>query len=294
MKRKIAFLLAAVIAAASLPGTAQSAYAAEAADMPSEVLSEESGDDYFEAEPLDPGDDALPWYVQDGNPNPETVSVEEMNRYMEDGTWEERVAFMESLYAEQQELAQELAGIVPEEGDEEALSSEEAAYLAEPVTGISHVMPSEGDVKTLFFTVDFEDYRFKDAYLEKVQEVVFGEDKGEESRKNPAYPYESLTAFYQRSSAESEKPLNISGEVLHFHSVEDRAYYDEPDSKNALLNHEITDWLINKLLEENGSAGNDDSEEKPEKEILNDYMKKFDSDGDFLVDGAYMLYAGPD
>ena len=303
-KRRIAVLLTAAMVMTGLPATGSVAYAASGdiladelttgdilADEPStgDVPADElttadipkgsgpvsDADDIF---PLPEADEDLPPYVtKDKNANPETVSVREMEQYIADGTWDERVAFMERLRDEQLSLNDRLvqnAGIYTDDVARD--------LAAEPVTGIDHIMPSEGEVNTLLITVEFKDYNFTDDYRNRVSEI-FKPDSDSASKEN-YYPYESLTAYYERSSFDK---LHLKGDVFNFISDQDRSYYDEKDGNNKLLNYEITEWLKETILSANKAEG------KSETEMINDFMKKYDKDGDRQVDGAYLLYAGP-
>lgn len=267
MKKKIALILAAALTVTGLPASDSLVFAAEDPYYAEEEIPENAAG----AE-----QNALPAYVEDDNRNPGIVSAEDMNRYIEDGTWDERTAFMDRIRTEQRSLTSQL--IERASGDEDISS----LGAAEAFTGIPHVMPSEGNVKTLFITVEFKDYHFGEGVTDTMAKEVFASDS-EASSNNPQYPYESLTAYYQRASGGE---LNLSGELLSFKSEFNRSYYDESDN-NTLLNYEISEWLKDKIIQ-------DKAEGQTDTEALNEYMSKFDSDKDYQVDGAYLLYAGPD
>ena len=150
-----------------------------------------------------------------------------------------------------------------------------------------HSMPSIGTVKALVIRVGFEDYPL---YLEKEnneEDVAEEEEKEKDSGycltkaeitdyfmgnapgSDSQYPYESLSAYYRRSSFGN---LNISlGEIIDYTSEKKRDYYAEKEAgeKEIELMGEILDHL--------------------EGEIdLSDY----DGDGDGVADAVYVFYSG--
>ncbi len=233
------------------------------------VMTEETEDAY----------DGSEWLVQEENANPETISRETKETYVEDGTWADRLAFMERLRAEQQELSSQLiTGIAGTDADGDSVDADNAA---EAVTGISKITPAEGDVNTLFVSIEFKDFKFSDGYRDSLDKIFKDDDQN--SSKDDYYPLESMTAYYQRSS---DNKLHLSGEIFNFKSDQDRSFYDDATLSNKLLNNDVAEYLIDEILKA-------DETDATDNEKLNAYMSKFDLDKDYVVDGAYFLYAGP-
>lgn len=179
---------------------------------------------------------------------------EEMKTWESDGTLQQRKDFMEEI-----EKGYTAENIIARWNQKNLLSNSPEVWQGG--------MPTEGDVKALVFMVEFQDMKNTDDTMtpDHVQNLLF-------SGQNPEglyYPYESLTAYYQRSSYGK---LNISGDVYGWYTLaEDRSAYEN-------------DW---------------EGREKLIKELLDAYDEQidfsdYDSDGDGNVDALYIYYAGGD
>ena len=150
-----------------------------------------------------------------------------------------------------------------------------------PAQGM-HSMPSTGKVKSLVIRVGFKDYplyteeqgedgkiEVKDSKFCRTKEEITDMFLGTNPDSVKQYPYESLSAYYERSSYGK---LNIDlGEIIDYTSENNRSYYEEKDygEKRIDLMEEILGFLEDKV-------------------DLTDY----DSDNDGVADGIYLFYSG--
>ena len=143
-------------------------------------------------------------------------------------------------------------------------------------TGARTSMPTVGNVNTLVFVVDFADRQFSEEWKQNVEKFFFGE----EDKESAYFPYESLDAYYQRASFGK---LNLDGEFFYYHDTNSRDIYNDD-----------MDSLVYTLIEEYCNSIKEQCEgTEEEKELyLNDYLKRFDSNNDGVLDGVYINYAG--
>lgn len=161
------------------------------------------------------------------------------------------------------------------------LMPSEAMADVSPKKGM-HSMPSTGTVKALAIRVGFKDYPLfieeegddgqvvvKDSGYCLTREDLTDSFLGTAPGSEAQYPYESLSAYYNRSSYGK---LDIElGEIVDYTSEKDRDYYAEKEAgvKEIELMSEILDFLEDKI-------------------DLSDY----DSDGDGVADAVYVFYSG--
>ncbi|MDE5862582.1 MAG: hypothetical protein K2H28_10380 [Ruminococcus sp.] len=107
-------------------------------------------------------------------------------------------------------------------------------FIEAPVKELYGSMPSQNNASMVVFYVDFPDcpYTYEPTTAE-IEKAVFGSE--DTSSKN--YPFESLSAFYKRSSKGS---LNISGKVFRYTTKENKSAY-EGDIYHVNLINEIFD-----------------------------------------------------
>ncbi|MBR6258106.1 MAG: chitobiase/beta-hexosaminidase C-terminal domain-containing protein [Lachnospiraceae bacterium] len=166
---------------------------------------------------------------------------------------------------------------------EQDSSEESVDYAALPVTGINPIMPSEGQVNTILIMTDFADCKFAEGYQEKLAAQMFKPDT-EDSVNDPFYPLESLNAYYQRASFGK---LSISGDLIAYSSEHERSYYDNQYQDNSPLYQEVLDYWAGQII-----SGNPADSGVSNLKYLNDYLAKYDSDGDMIIDGCYFVVAG--
>jgi M6 family metalloprotease-like protein len=103
---------------------------------------------------------------------------------------------------------------------------DESDFITAPILQLAGSLPSQGDANLVVFYVDFPDCTYSDLLsTDELQELAFG--SADESSDN--YPFESMSAFFERSSKGS---MSLDGQVFYYtaqHSIE---YYN--DNKVAL------------------------------------------------------------
>lgn len=195
--------------------------------------------------------------TEDGNSQNDASVVptqEELLQWKEDGTLQKKIDFMKSLGMYKASLKN---------------FAEEAIDTIDLDEGHPTIwtggMPTTGDVKSLVFLVDFPDMPNDGTSPEDVKNMLFSE----EDTESPEYPYESLSAYYKRSSYGK---LNISGEVYGWLTMKNnREHYNGEDSEQGRQE------IIQEILEAYDNQID---------------FSKYDSDQDGLVDSIYIYYAG--
>ncbi|MGN0622026.1 MAG: dockerin type I domain-containing protein [Porcipelethomonas sp.] len=107
-------------------------------------------------------------------------------------------------------------------------TTEQADFINAPIAEIDSSLPSQGEANLVIFYVDFPDCTYGSAEMtaEQVQSIAFGEENT--SDKN--YPFESMSAFFDRSSKGS---MQLDGKVFRYTTKENRASYDTDKVKLA-------------------------------------------------------------
>ncbi len=95
------------------------------------------------------------------------------------------------------------------------------AVIAECDAGL----PSHGNGNLVVFYVDFPDCRYTtDFSEEQLRQIAFGAS----DESDPCYPFESMSAFYARSS---KGALDLNGTVIRYTTKENQAVYDNDKVK---------------------------------------------------------------
>ena len=179
----------------------------------------------------------------------------------EDITPDERIAFMESLQNNKisPNLIRNLYEYDKTNETDARFTALDSNLSQEMQTG----MPTTGTAKVLVLTVEFNDMKFdQNMSVDLLEKNFFGEA----DEVSPNYPYESLSAFYKRSSYGK---LDIQGDALTGCSLpNNRSYYD--DNYTKLVTDTITYY---------DSTGVDFSE--------------YDGNNDGVIDNIYFHFAGP-
>ncbi len=158
----------------------------------------------------------------------------------------------------------------------------EAGKESMEITGITPIMPSEGEVETMLVLAEFSDAKFTDDFKKDLREMLYLPDSDENAEKYlRMYPYESLTAYYQRASFEK---LTITGDVYNFSSEHERSYYD---NRGDSMYSDVLDHIKKEII-----AKNTDDTGMTDLEFLDDYISKYDSNNDMKLDGLYIAVAG--
>lgn len=180
--------------------------------------------------------------------------AETLEAYQADGTLSQRQAFYENLGLNQTD-----PGLIAQAAAREGGADNLRAVPTDWKTG----MATTGEAKILLIRVDFPDYGFDSRDTEEaLRQIAFG-SAGEDQQN---YPYESLSAYYARSSYGK---LNISGQVASYTAAHNRDTYS----------HSMAD-LFKEAMTALDAAGMD--------------FGQFDGNGDGLMDGVYIHFAGPD
>lgn len=94
--------------------------------------------------------------------------------------------------------------------DEQKAIYEDDELIAAPVAALDASCPSTGDVKMLVFEIEFTDCKFSENIsAEAIEQEFFGP----EDTSSSYYPYESVTAYLQRSSYGR---FNMTGDVFTY------------------------------------------------------------------------------
>lgn len=93
-------------------------------------------------------------------------------------------------------------------------------FIEAPVKDLYGSMPSQNDAKMVIFYVDFPDCPYKyEPSVAEIEKAAFGV----EDTENKNYPFESMSAFYNRSSKGSMK---LTGKVLRYTAKENKSAYE--------------------------------------------------------------------
>lgn len=83
-------------------------------------------------------------------------------------------------------------------------------FIDPPIKDVEAYLPSQGDANLVIFYVDFPDCKYSYAPDEqKIQEIAFGSENTADNN----YPFESMTAFYDRSS---KGAMQLKGKVFRY------------------------------------------------------------------------------
>lgn len=94
-----------------------------------------------------------------------------------------------------------------------------------PISILDPSLPSLGTDRVLVFAIDFPDYKFgKNNIDEKVESICFGS----EDTSSSAYPMESVSAYFERSSYGR---LHLQGDVFKYTAKNKIGYYSDQSGK---------------------------------------------------------------
>ena len=93
-------------------------------------------------------------------------------------------------------------------------------YINASIDAMNASLPSQGKANAVIFYVDFPDCRYNTTFSEeKLSQIAFGK----EDENNYNYPFESLSAFYSRSS---KGAMELDGQVFRYTAKEKKSAYD--------------------------------------------------------------------
>lgn len=203
---------------------------------------------------------AVPAFADDPTVgSPCALTDEQRATYAADGTLDERIASQESLDNDQPspELIQQA---IARQNAENGLGT-----LAVP-DGWGSGMATSGKAHVIALHVSFPDYAFEAAdTAAALQSIVGPTAEGEAAAPGAGpFPYESLSAYYNRASY---RKLSITGETFEYQAQHERSYYGgnlAPLFMEALAELDKTENLT-----------------------------RFDANGDGRIDAVYLKFAGP-
>nr|MCR5075573.1 dockerin type I repeat-containing protein [Ruminococcus sp.] len=100
-------------------------------------------------------------------------------------------------------------------------------FIEPSITAMGASMPSHGEAGMAVFCVDFPDCRFSaEPDMNEMEAAVFGA----EDTFSPMYPFESIAAFYKRTS---KGTMNVTGNVFRYTTKENKSAYDTDKAKLA-------------------------------------------------------------
>lgn len=136
---------------------------------------------------------------------------------------------------------------------------EETKHIDPPIYDMYGSLPSQGNARVLTFYVDFPDCKF-DYYptTDEIEKDLFGPA----DPSNPNYPFESVSAFYERSS---KGAMKLSGEAYTYTTKMNKSAYEDNVWHIA---------LVNELIKEMDSSVD---------------FSQFDGDGDKVVDAIVII-----
>lgn len=183
------------------------------------------------------------------------LSEEDKATYIADGTYDQRVAFQQSL---NNSNTQE--GLIEQAQTREKLTLSGVAQQSNIPYNWESGMGTTGEAHVLVLYVSFPDYQFAtDDTPEALKALFNGGGVG-------VFPYESLHDYYYRASYGK---LDIQATVFSYQAARERGYYT--DKQLTLFDEAIS------ALQENG---------------LN--LEDYDKNNDGKIDGVYLHFAGGD
>lgn len=101
------------------------------------------------------------------------------------------------------------------------MDSEDGKFIDAPVAKIETSLSSQGEPSLVIFCVEFPDCKYsRDFTAEMVDDIAFG-DANEESEY---FPFESMTAFYERSS---KGVMHLTGRTFRYTAQNPISYYTD-------------------------------------------------------------------
>ncbi len=184
---------------------------------------------------------------------PCVLTEEDYQQYEQDGTLEERMDYYQETGVD--EFSETLIQNVLQREGENAVP---AGNFPDNWQYQAGGMASQGEASVLLLQVDFPDIGFAEGdTVEALEDIAFGGQNG-------YYPYESLSAYYERASYGK---LHISGRAFAYTAQHERSWY-EANGIESLFQEALTAL---------------------DPEI--DYTQ-FDGNGDGCIDGVYLHFAG--
>lgn len=104
----------------------------------------------------------------------------------------------------------------------------EDEFIDAPIKQVEAYLPSQGEGNLVIFYVDFPDCKYDYAPSEsEIDKIAFGE----EDLSDANYPFDSMSAFYSRSS---KGAMNLQGKTFRYTTKENQSAYDTDKAKLAM------------------------------------------------------------
>ncbi|MBQ8961550.1 MAG: hypothetical protein IJ071_10130 [Ruminococcus sp.] len=111
----------------------------------------------------------------------------------------------------------------------EYFEEQQKEFISPPVSAVKGYLPSQGQAKLVILYVDFPDCPYNYAPSpEEIDEIAFGD----EDTTDPNYPFDSMTAFYKRSS---KGAMELSGKTFRYTAQKNLAEYNDVAGRQALV-----------------------------------------------------------
>ena len=105
---------------------------------------------------------------------------------------------------------------------------EDDEFIDAPIKQVEAYLPSQGEGNLVIFYVDFPDCKYDYAPSEsEIDEIAFGE----EDLSDANYPFDSMSAFYSRSS---KGAMKLQGKTFRYTTKENQSAYDTDKAKLAM------------------------------------------------------------
>ncbi len=116
------------------------------------------------------------------------------------------------------------------------VSAKKNNFIEPPVYDLYGSMPSQGDAELLIFYVDFPDCKYDyNPTADEINRIAFGEA----DEKNVNYPFESMSAFYSRSS---KGAMKLKGTAYTYTAKNNKSYYENDVWHVALVDEIISEF----------------------------------------------------
>ena len=115
----------------------------------------------------------------------------------------------------------------PTEPETQETSEASGDFITPPIQQVLYNLPSQGTGNVVIFYIDFPDQKYSySPTAEQLNQIAFGA----EDESNSNYPFESMKAFYERSS---KGIMNLEGQAFRYTAKNNMSYYNEKKDELA-------------------------------------------------------------
>lgn len=109
-------------------------------------------------------------------------------------------------------------------------------FINPPIYELYGSLPSQNDAELIIFYVDFPDCKYSfNPSAEQIENIAFGSENDNDNN----YPFESMSAFYSRSS---KGAMNLNGKAYTYTTKNDKSYYEGDVWHVALIDEIIAEF----------------------------------------------------